>query len=141
MKYIVFFKFNYSLTIEFIASNFGGDLDFQEVIVSDFNKYVKKQNLDINIHRTSLTTLNSSIHVDEYAAFIEAKLKKKSKDYDIILVDNIYANRFVDHVTDLSKYLSKDTINKYSSGIAPKIGYVGEKLVIMVSYNYIIIYY
>ena len=85
MKYIVFFKFNYSLTIEFIASNFGGDLDFQEVIVSDFNKYVKKQNLDINIHRTSLTTLNSSIHVDEYAAFIEAKLKKNLKIMTLFL--------------------------------------------------------
>jgi len=131
LLFFEFLNFCYSITIEFIASVYDVGDDFQEVIVSGFNRYSKEHNLDIEIHRTSLSSLNSTKHVNDYAAFIEAKLKKKNKDIDIIFIDNIYANRFVDHVADLSKYLSKDIIDSYSTGIAPKIGYVGEKLVTM----------
>jgi len=121
------------LTITFIASSYDNGDTYQEDIINDFNNYAKENNLDIYIDRTSLTKLNSSIHVDDFAAFIEAGLQKKATTYDIILIDNIYANRFADYASDLNKYLSKDIIDKYSTGVAPKIGLVGDKLVTMVS--------
>jgi len=61
-------------------------------------------------------------------------LRKKSINYDIIFIDNIYANLFADYAADLNIYLSKDIIDKYSTGITPKIGFVGDKLVAMVSF-------
>jgi len=39
----------------------------------------------------------------------------------------------------LRKYVSEETINKYSSGKTSKIGYIGEKLVAMVSYYLLLI--
>jgi len=33
----------------------------------------------------------------------------------------------------INKYLSKDIMDKYSTGIAPKLGLVGDKIVTMVS--------
>ena len=39
----------------------------------------------------------------------------------------------------MRKYVSEETINKYSSGKTSKIGYIGEKLVAMVSYYLLLI--
>jgi len=117
-----------------MASSYDVADDYQESLISDFNKYAKEHHLDIDIHRTTLSSLNSSIYVENYAAYIESMLHKGSTDYDIILIDHIYVDRFVDYVADLSQYMSNEVLNQYVSGIAPKIGYVGEKLVTMVSY-------
>ena len=124
---------NNGLTIKFLTYSFNDADEYQEQIVNDFNNYAKEQNLDITIHKTTLTTLNSSDHVDNYEAFVEAKLKKKSQDYDIFLIDNIYSNRFAEDVNDLSKYLSNEIIDKYTN-INLKTGYVGEKLITLVSF-------
>ncbi|OUM63183.1 hypothetical protein PIROE2DRAFT_10343, partial [Piromyces sp. E2] len=102
---------------------------YQEDIVNDFNKYAIEQDLDIEIHRTALSILNTTVFVDDYASFVETVLNKNSNDYDLFLVDIIYTNRFSNYVSDLNEYVSKEIIDKYSSGITSKIGYVGEKLV------------
>jgi len=116
------------------------DDNYQDLIISDFNNYAKEQHLDITIHRTTLSSQNSSIHVDDYATFIESKLNKKNPDYDIIFIDIIYAYKYVNHVADLNKYLSKETLDNYKSGIASKIGYIGNKWVTMVNFYIYYIY-
>jgi len=131
---------SYGLTIEFMASSYDVGDDYQELIISDFNRYAKEHHLDINIHRTVLSYVNSSVYMEDFANYIESILHKNSIDYDIILIDHIYVNRFANYAADLSQYMSKEVLDQYASGIAPKIGYVGDKLVTMVSFKFIYLF-
>jgi len=102
-----------------------------ELIVNDFMEYSKENNLDINLERISLSPLNSTKNTEDYAVFIDSVLKKKSKDYDIILIDNVYTFQFTNHVEDLHNYLSEELVNKYRNGITKSIGFYKGNLVAM----------
>jgi len=135
---IAFLKTGYGHTVNILTFSYDSVDYYQEEMVDDFNEYAKEQNLDIQIHRTSLSMLNITNIANDYLSFIEKEFKKESTNYDLFVVDDIYTNQLNEYTSDLRKYVSKEIIDKYSSGITSKIGYIGEKLVALVSI-YIII--
>ena len=128
---------SYAIKINFLTSTTNIVDKHQEGLVNDFNIYSKENHLNITLERTCLSPQNVSVKVSNYASFIELKLKKKNTNYDLILIDNIYTNLYSNYVVDISKYISKDTLEHYSSGISKQIGYIEDKLVSVVSYHLI----
>ena len=125
---------SYAIKINFLTSAYNIIDEYQEDLVNDFNIYSKENHLNITLDRMCLSPQNVSIDVNNFASFLELKLKKKNSNYDLILIDNIYSNLYFNYVVDISKYISNDTLEHYSSGIAKQIGYIDGKLVSMVSY-------
>ena len=106
--------------------------DFEKALADDFNNYAKNNNLDIQINHVGLSVMNVSILANGYGPFVKSMLKRKSKNYDLIFMDNTYTTQFVNYVTDLKNYVSKETIDKYTSKIALAVEYVGDKLMALV---------
>jgi len=77
--------------------------------------------------------MNVSIYANGYGSFVNSMLKRKSKNYDLIFLDNTYTTQFANHVADLKNYVLKETIDKYTSKIALSVEYVGDKLMALVS--------
>ena len=107
--------------------------DFEKILADDFNNYAKIHNLDIQINHVGLSVMNVSILAKGYGSFVNSMLKRKSNNYDLIFLDNTYTTQFANHVADLKNYVSKETIDKYTSKIALAVEYVGEKLMALVS--------
>ncbi|OUM63184.1 hypothetical protein PIROE2DRAFT_10344, partial [Piromyces sp. E2] len=80
-----FLNTTFGLTINLLTFFFDVENHYQEDIVNDFNKYAIEQDLDIEIHRTALSILNTTVFVDDYASFVETVLNKNSNDYDLFL--------------------------------------------------------
>ena len=108
--------------------------DFEKVLADDFNNYAKKHNLDIQINHVGLSVMNVSKYANGYGTFVESLLKRKSKNYDLIFLDNTYTNQFANQVADLKNYVSKEVIEKYTSKIALSVEYDKDRLVAMVNF-------
>ena len=106
--------------------------DFEQRLADDFNNYAKEKKLDIQINHIGLSLMNVSIYSNGYGTFVESFLKRKSKNYDLIFLDNTFTNQFASHLADLKNYVSKETIEKYTSKIALSVEYVGDKLMALV---------
>eukprot|EP00833_Pecoramyces_ruminatium_P001998 jgi/Orpsp1_1/1176030/evm.model.c7180000056135.1 len=86
--------------------------------INDFNKYSKKNNLNIYINLNLVSSTNFTRHVVDYEELLDGIFKKKTKKYDIIFYDNIYKTRFSSNLLDLKKLLPKEHIDMYMEGIA-----------------------
>jgi len=103
------------ITINAISFVYGGNADLYPEIVNEFNKYSQKNDLDINLKLTILTTENSTIELTNYGSMIDMLLMKKSTKYDLYLYFDSYTSIYGPHFINLENILEEDYIKMFSS--------------------------
>ncbi|ORY16051.1 periplasmic binding protein-like II [Neocallimastix californiae] len=102
------------ITINAISFVYGGNADLYPEIVNEFNKYSQKNDLDINLKLTILTTENSTIELTNYGSMIDMLLMKKSTKYDLYLYFDSYTSIYGPHFINLENILEEDYIKMFS---------------------------
>ncbi|ORY83467.1 hypothetical protein LY90DRAFT_499673, partial [Neocallimastix californiae] len=103
--------------------------DYTQNLINDFNKYAMENNLDIYIEELLFSSSNITFDGNNYFSIIESSLKRNSKFYDLLMIDIIHTKRLGKYTADLSKYVSKELIDSYTSKSFSKIIYSNNKLV------------
>jgi len=92
-----------------------------------------ENNLDIYIEELLFSSSNITFDGNNYFSIIESSLKRNSKFYDLLMIDIIHTKRLGKYTADLSKYVSKELIDSYTSKSFSKIIYSNNKLVGLVN--------
>jgi len=101
-------------------------------ITNDFNEFSEQNDLNITLHRVSITPANTTFEVDDYAYNVKNILSKNLTTYDIFMANTIHTEYYGKYLADLKDYISSDLIEKYTKGISSKIGYFDDKIVALV---------
>ncbi|ORX78901.1 periplasmic binding protein-like II [Anaeromyces robustus] len=99
------------------------------MLTDDFNEFSKKNNLDITLELTVLTSANSTVLNNGGKTTIQSLLENKSKRYEIYFYSFSGGAQFSDHLLDLNDYISPDITNMYYSDIFNKTCIFDNKLI------------
>ncbi|OUM66703.1 hypothetical protein PIROE2DRAFT_6018 [Piromyces sp. E2] len=98
------------------------------LITKEFNKYSKKENLDIKLKFTLFSIENSTRDWDSFDSAMYLLLQQKKQKYDMIIYDPLFTRRYSPHLVNLKDYISEDHLNMYL-GDSEKIGVYNNKWV------------
>jgi len=127
MKYNLLFLFLLILTISNhvngivnlkILTHLDGDKDIYEIYVDEFNKYSKKNGLNIRLNLNAYTKNNSTATVESYEAVLESQMNTHSTEYDLYYYDNIFTKKFGPHLLPLNEYIPPSIFDLYKNGVA-----------------------
>jgi len=110
------------------------------LLIEDFNRYSKVNDLDINIDFNLLTSNNISFSMINYELMVEKILINNSRRYDIIFFDNIYTKKYEPYLSNLNEFLSKDIMDLYLTGIASKTCIYNDRWIAIVKLFYYFIF-
>ena len=103
-------------------------------LISGFNEYSKKKNLNIELKLNILTPLNSTTDLDNYSDtivnYISKQIKQKNTNsisekinYDIFFYYGSYSPKYVSHFLNLKQNITQKCINKFSKDIMQSLIY------------------
>ncbi|ORX64393.1 periplasmic binding protein-like II [Anaeromyces robustus] len=103
-------------------------------VISEFNKYAKENNIDIEAKLNVMSNINSTANLADYGTITEVLLKKKTTKYDIYVYDNLYTANYGKYLLDLKDTFSKDYLNMYYQNLLNQTCYYNDNLVGLVIY-------
>ncbi|ORX34621.1 periplasmic binding protein-like II [Piromyces finnis] len=109
-----------SVKIKAISYAYSERLNLLTPIVDEFNKYSKKQNLDIQIELTILAPENSTSSIDDYASIVGTLLARQSTKYDLIFYYASFSEVYGEHFVPLNGLISEEHINMFDKNIISK---------------------
>eukprot|EP00833_Pecoramyces_ruminatium_P011589 jgi/Orpsp1_1/1185621/evm.model.c7180000094654.1 len=87
-------------------------------MVKEFNKYSRKNNLDITLELTLFNIYNSTItDTEDYVSTLQSLFNKKNEKYDIFNYNIVHIMNLDSYFLNIKEFLSDDEINIYN----PKI--------------------
>jgi len=118
--FIIYIDYIKLININGLAIVYPDEIKYYNSLVSEFNKYSKKNDLNINLILTILTSDNSTLGIDDFGSLMDTLINKKSKKYDLYFYYGIYSKRYGQHFLVLDDYFSKDYLKKYDREIITK---------------------
>ncbi len=101
-------------------------------LVSEFNEYSEKNNLDITL---SLIFNGNENSIVNYNDLLKDILLKRSPKFDLFFYDPKYSAKFAEHLKDLYEYLPRDVVNNFDSDILSNTCVYNNQLIGLVNYS------
>jgi len=119
-----------AIKIRFAANSVFIYDDMFRVLIDQFNQYSKEYNLDIELDMMLFSVANTTItSTSEYGSTVDTLLSKKSIKYDVYCYDPVYIKKYAPNLEDLKPRLSKEHMELYNVGDAPKVSVYDNKWV------------
>ncbi|ORX83749.1 hypothetical protein BCR32DRAFT_243145 [Anaeromyces robustus] len=127
-SYLVPVKVNAD-TINGLAFCMDGMYELFTFLESEFNEFSKNNNLNITLSINLLLNINSTSSLTSYGDTADSLLKKNSNKYDIFFYDSLYTQDYEPYLLDFSKYIPKESIEKYNQDILNQLCKYNNRLV------------
>ena len=92
-------------------------------LVSEFNKYAKAKNLDIELDMILFSNQNTTFELNNYDSTIDSLISRRSKKYDIYCFDPLYTKKYTSFMINLNDILPEEHMELYNHGDAKKTCY------------------
>ncbi|KAG4093471.1 hypothetical protein H8356DRAFT_948826 [Neocallimastix lanati (nom. inval.)] len=116
LLYNIYIYIGKTITFNAIAHSYSEETEIYSLLVDEFNKYSKQNNLNINLKLNLLSVFNSSNNIKDYESTLEYIFKKDDTKYDIIFYDKIHSKKFGSYLLDLQDFIP-EKIKEYDSKI------------------------
>ena len=108
-----------------------GNDQFYPPLLNEFNKYSKKNKLNINVELITLSEINSTASSSpiDYVLLLGNLYQKKIIKYDIVIYFNFYLDGYDKFFVNLYNYFEDDHINMFDPEILSLTCIINKKLV------------